>query len=101
MAVEGEHNLDWEPGRRGKGIVDQYGKVHTFHDDEYPMHLDYEAQHNFQGMPRCYFYINEHGDVHPMPGHLDVEDELEKNQETIEEADPNLKVVPVSWQDLF
>ena len=101
MAIEGEHNLDWEPGRVGKGIVDQYGGVHTFYDDEYPMHVDYESQHNFQGFPRCYFYINEHGDVTPMPGQLDIEHEVENNKEAIEEADPNLNVVPPSWQDLF
>lgn len=101
MATEGEHSLDWQPGRTGKGLVDQYGAVHTFDNDEYPMHSDYEAQHNFWGMPRCYFYINEHGDVTPMPGHLDVEDELGENKDAIEEADPNLHVLPSSWQDLF
>jgi hypothetical protein len=36
-----KHLLNWTGGTEGKGIVGEYGTVHTWDDDEYDLHDDY------------------------------------------------------------
>jgi hypothetical protein len=62
--------IDWQPGNEGKGIVDEDGHVHAWHDEDYPLHRDYLKAHPSTGSPLAYFYVEPDGMIsitHPSP----------------------------------
>lgn len=68
------NSIDWEPGRHAKGIVDEWGDVHVWDEDEYPYHSDYIEAHPEVGDPQGFFYVSETGGIditYPNPNYDD------------------------------
>jgi hypothetical protein len=84
-------SLNWEPGRAGKGVVDQEGNVHTWDDDDYEVHHDYISQHPNIGGPLSYFYIEPNGEIEiTFPSaHVEGQQAHDLMMEHICEVDPH------------
>lgn len=93
MRQNGKDYLDWEPGTDGKGIVDEKGGVHTWAEDEYPFHHNYEDQHgNVRGA--YYFWIYPDGKVESSGLHPHL---LDQYHQCITDADERLKPSMPDW----
>lgn len=84
-STEDSHVLNWDEGNEGKGLIFDDGRVHTWNEDDYPVHDEYLDDHPELPTPTHYLYISPGGKCNTAWGSLGpVETEL------LSEAHPTL-----------
>ena len=95
------HFIAWSPGNEGKGLFDQFGRVHTWNVNELdgsPTHWAYRAANPIidSVTEASEFWISKGGEV----SFWQPNEVPHENRQTISEADPRLKITEQSNGDV-